>query len=79
MTARIRYHSISCQRFILIGFNVACVQIQNGLCPISLLSTASILARVEAFDKWRHKLVNQSQATSETAAILSIFLREVVY
>ena len=23
------YHSISCQRFILIGFNVACVQIQN--------------------------------------------------
>ena len=70
---------MSCQRFILIGFNVACVQIQNRLCPISLLSTASIIARVEAFDKWRHKLVNQSQATSETAAILSIFLREVVY
>ena len=51
----------------------------NMKSPISLLSTASILARVEAFDKWRHKLVNQSQATSETAGILSIFLREVVY
>ena len=79
MTARIRYHSISCQRFILIGFNVACVQMQNRLCPISLLSTASILARVGVLDNWRHKLVDQSQATYETAAILSIFLREVVY
>ena len=37
MTARIRYHSISCQRFILIGFNVACVQIQNRLSHFATL------------------------------------------
>ena len=48
-------------------------------CPISLFSVASIIARVEVSDMCRHKLVDQSQAPSETAAILSIFLREVVY
>ena len=37
--------------------------------PISLFSAASILARVEVSNNCRHKLVDQSQALSETAAI----------
>ena len=72
MTARIRYHIISCQRFVLIDFNVAVGKSKTD-CPISLFSAASILARVKISDTSRHKLADQSQAPSETAAILSIF------
>ena len=57
-----------------IGFNVAYVQIKNRRSEFLYSPRLSFLfARVEVTDKCRHKVVDQSLAPSEKAAISSMF------